>query len=65
MIEVAIVSLEQAIAADGDAIPEGGLHLPRDPMPLPGETAKEVRAAQEVAEGEATAPVSIDPPIPS
>src|SRR3954454_12783880 len=63
MIEVAIVSLEQAIVADGDAIPEGGLALPRDPMPLPGETAKEVRASQEAAEGEAVVPVSIDPPV--
>jgi uncharacterized protein YqhQ len=64
MIEVAIVSLEQAIAADGDPIPEGGLHLPRDPMPLPGETAKEVRAAQDAADAEGAAPVSIDPPLP-
>ena len=63
MIEVAIVSLEQAIIADGDPIPEGGLDLPRDPMPLPGETAKEVRAAQEAVEAEATVPVSIDPPV--
>jgi uncharacterized protein YqhQ len=64
MIEVAIVSLEQAIEADGDPIPADGLHLPRDPMPLPGETAREVRAAQEAADAEAAAPVSIDPPLP-
>ena len=64
MIEVAIVSLEQAIQADGDPIPEGGLGLPRDPMPLPGETAKQVRAAQEAADAEAAVPVSIDPPLP-
>ena len=63
MIEVAIVSLEEAIAADGDPIPEGGLGLARDPMPRPGETAAGVRAAQEAAEGEAAAPVSIDPPL--
>src|SRR3954471_1428134 len=63
MIEVAIVSLEQAIVADGDAIPEGGLALPRDPMPLPGETAKDVRAAQEAIDGEPAVPVSIDPPV--
>jgi len=62
MIEVAIVSLEQAIAADGDPIPEGGLELARDPMPLPGETAKGVRAAQEAADAEAASPVSVDPP---
>ncbi len=63
MIEVAIVSLEEAIAADGDPIPEGGIGLARDPMPRPGETAAGVRAAQEAAEGEAAAPVSIDPPL--
>jgi hypothetical protein len=75
MIEVAIVSLEEAIKADGDAIPEGGLELARYPMPQPGETAAVVRAAQDreeqdtaaataaAAEGEATAPVSIDPPL--
>ena len=63
MIEVAIVSLEQAIAADGDPIPAGGLDLPRDPMPLPGETAKGVRAAQEAADAEPAVPVSIDPPV--
>ena len=50
MIEVAIVSIEQAILADGDAIPEGGLHLARDPMPAPGETAAGVRAAQDAAD---------------
>jgi uncharacterized protein YqhQ len=72
MIEIAIVSLEEAIKADGDPIPEGGLELAREPMPKPGETAAGVRAAQEqtdagisarAAEGEATVPASIDPPI--
>jgi uncharacterized protein YqhQ len=72
MIEVAIVSLEEAIKADGDPVPDGGLDLARDPMPRPGETAAGVRAAQEqaeagsstmAAEGEATAPVTIDPPL--
>ena len=52
MIEVAIVSLEEAIRADGDVIPEGGLELVRDPMPKAGETAAGVRAAQEQAEQE-------------
>jgi uncharacterized protein YqhQ len=72
MIEIAIVSLEEAIKADGDAVPEGGLDLAREPMPRPGETAAGVRAAQEraeagipaaAAEGEATVPASIDPSI--
>ncbi len=53
MIEVAIVSLEEAIKADGDAIPEGGLELTRDPMPKPGETAAVVRAAQDQADDRA------------
>lgn len=80
MIEVAIVALEEAIAADGDPVPEGGLDLARFPMPLPGETAAGVRAAKadgagatasgeavpapaKAVEGEAAAPVSIDPPL--
>src|SRR3954451_10000915 len=63
MIEVAIVSLEQAIVADGDPLPEGGLHLERDPMPLPGETAKDARAAREPIAPKPPVPVSIDPPV--
>jgi uncharacterized protein YqhQ len=63
MIEVAIVSLEEAIKADGSPVPDGGLELARDPMPKPGETAAGVRAAEEAAEGEAAAPVTIDPPL--
>jgi len=62
MIEVAIVSMEEALRADGEAIPSGGLELDRAPMPRPGETAADVRAA--AAEGEAAAPVSADPPLP-
>src|SRR5215203_640863 len=63
MIEVAIVSLEEAIKADGDTVTEGGLDLARDPMPKPGEAAAGVRAAQEAADAEAAQPVSIDPPL--
>ena len=76
MIEVAIVAMEEALRADGEAIPAGGLELARDPMPAPGETAAAVRAmaeaddggdghvtATKAAEGEAVAPVSIDPPL--
>jgi len=64
MIEVAIVSMEETLRADGEAIPEGSGNLERFPMPLPGETAAGVRAAAAATEGEAAAPVSIDPPIP-
>jgi uncharacterized protein YqhQ len=49
MIEVAIVSLEEAIRADGDAIPEGGMDYERSPMPKPGETAA-ARNAEELAQ---------------
>ncbi len=56
MIEVAIVSLEEAIKADGDEIPEGGLGLARDPMPAPGEHAAKVREAE--GAGEAGAEVA-------
>ena len=64
MIEVAVVSMEEALRADGEPVPSGGLDLERYPMPLPGETAAEVRAAAAAAEGEVVAPASIDPPLP-
>jgi uncharacterized protein YqhQ len=46
MIEVAIVAMEETLRADGEQVPAGGLDLPRDPMPEPGETAAAVRAAE-------------------
>ncbi len=46
MIEVAIVAVEEALRADGEPIPAGGLDLRRDPLPAPGETAAKVRAAE-------------------
>ncbi|HEY3162790.1 MAG TPA: DUF1385 domain-containing protein [Candidatus Limnocylindrales bacterium] len=55
MIEVAIVSMEQALEADGEAIPDGSATEPRDPMVLPGTRG---------AAGEAAAAVTIDPPLP-
>jgi uncharacterized protein YqhQ len=60
MIEVAIVSLEEAIRADGDAIPEGGLELVRDPMPRPGEVAAGVRAAQAQADAAPRDPAPLE-----
>lgn len=59
MIEVAIVSIEEALRADGEAVPEGGLGLAREPMPKPGETAAAVRSAQAAAEAD-DAPASDD-----
>jgi uncharacterized protein YqhQ len=68
MIEVAVVALEEALRADGETVPSGGLELARDPMPLPGETAAAARTAagltEAAIEGESIAPVSIDPPLP-
>jgi hypothetical protein len=79
MIEVAIVAMEETLRADGETVPAGGLQLPRDPMPLPGETAAAARTMSEAddaasgtptgptttrtTEGEAASPVSIDPPL--
>jgi uncharacterized protein YqhQ len=50
MIEVAIVSIEEALRADGEVVPEGGLGLAREPMPQPGATAAAVREAQAAAD---------------
>ena len=55
MIEVAIVSMEQALEADGEALPQGSGTLPRDILVLPG-------GAKDAAE--TAAPVTIDPPFP-
>jgi uncharacterized protein YqhQ len=54
MIEVAIVSMEEALKADGETLSAGSAMLPRDPLELHGPVVK----------GEAAAPVSIDPPLP-
>jgi uncharacterized protein YqhQ len=54
MIEVAIVSMEQALKADGEELPAGSGTLPRDLLDMPGTVTK----------GETAAPVSIDPPLP-
>jgi uncharacterized protein YqhQ len=65
MIEVAIVSMEQALKADGEALPAGSGTLPRDTMLLPGTVpAPEAAAAGSSAEAEVAAPVTIDPPLP-
>jgi uncharacterized protein YqhQ len=55
MIEVAIVSIEEALRADGEVVPEGGLGLAREPMPQPGVTAAAVRDAQAAADAAAEA----------
>jgi uncharacterized protein YqhQ len=55
MIEVAIVSMEQALQADGADLPVGSGTLPRDRMVLPGSAGDS---------GETAVPVTIDPPFP-
>jgi uncharacterized protein YqhQ len=65
MIEVAIVSMEQALQADGEPLPAGSGTLPREPMLLPGvRPVLEGAGAGTSAEGEVAAPVTIDPPLP-
>jgi uncharacterized protein YqhQ len=68
MIEVAIVSMEQALDADGEAIPAGSALFERDPLAVgqddeaaqPGQTNPLPRTA----EAEAATPVTLDPPLP-
>jgi hypothetical protein len=62
MIEVAIVSMEQALEADGEAIPAGSAPLERAPLPPPGIAAREPEAPNVITES--AAPVTIDPPLP-
>ena len=61
MIEIAIVAVEEALRADGEPVPDGGLELAREPMPAPGETAAKVRAAADTLAEEVTL-APLDPP---
>jgi uncharacterized protein YqhQ len=62
MIEVAIVSMEQALEADGESVPQGGERLARSPLVLGGRAVG--AAPAHGGEAEVAAPVSIDPPLP-
>jgi uncharacterized protein YqhQ len=66
MIEVAIVSMEQAIEADGEKLPEGSGTLRREPLDLtaPPSAVPPGGIRRGAKEAEAAAPVSIDPPLP-
>jgi uncharacterized protein YqhQ len=69
MIEVAIVSMEEALRADGEALPAGSGTLPRDVMdlPAPGTGASEGAGSgrrPSAGEAEAGSAVTIDPPLP-
>jgi uncharacterized protein YqhQ len=65
MIEVAIVSMEQALEADGEPLPAGSGTLPREPLP-PSGSARAGAGVGVLAtqEAETIAPVTIDPPLP-
>jgi uncharacterized protein YqhQ len=62
MIEVAIVSMEQALEADGEAVPDGSAELERWPLPPPGAGLRDPEAPKVITE--TAAPVTIDPPLP-
>jgi uncharacterized protein YqhQ len=68
MIEVAIVSMEEALTADGEAHPEGSEELSRDRLAAKEPEAAAPRAAATAipatAEADAIGPVTIDPPTP-
>ena len=68
MIEVAIVSMEEALKADGEELPAGSGTLARDTLPPPGSARAGAGAGAGAGaltqEAETVAPVTIDPPLP-
>ena len=68
MIEVAIVSMEQALEADGEPLPAGSGTLARSPLPPPGIARPQgelgAPSRPSAQEAETVAPVTIDPPLP-
>jgi uncharacterized protein YqhQ len=63
MIEVAIVSMEQALEADGEAVPEGSTPFERHPMRLgAAEGAPPIATAAEPTVSVAPAPTTDPPP---
>jgi len=65
MIEIAIVSMEEALRADGEALPAGSGTLERDPLEPVGKPASTETTPLPVrAEAESAAPVTLDPPLP-
>ncbi|HEY0443632.1 MAG TPA: DUF1385 domain-containing protein [Candidatus Limnocylindrales bacterium] len=62
MLEVAIVSMEQALAADGEPLPEGSGTLARAPLELPSEASG--GPGRRATEAESASQVTIDPPLP-
>jgi uncharacterized protein YqhQ len=65
MIEIAIVSMEEALKADGEALPAGSGTLERDPLePVGAPQAGTTTPVPVRAEAETAAPVTLDPPLP-
>ena len=66
MIEVAIVSMEEALGADGEAIPAGSTDLERDPMKLAPTAEPDGQAIEPAAVAPTAAPAApslpADPP---
>jgi len=60
MIEVAIVSMEQALEADGEAVPDGSTPFERDPMIL--DSPAPTPAAPATAPATPSTPAPTDPP---
>jgi hypothetical protein len=58
MIEVAIVSMEQALLADGHEVPAGGEHLERELLDLAQPPVAGVTGVAEAVEA-----VEADPPV--
>jgi hypothetical protein len=66
MIEVAIVSMEQALEADGEPVPEGSGDFPREPLVLDAPVPAGAAAASSgPTSTSASVPPTIDPPIGS
>ena len=60
MIEVAICSMQEALAANGDVAPEGSWDPVREPIPDAGELARSVEARMAATEGDAGGATEID-----
>ncbi len=61
MIEVAIVSMEQALVADGEAVPDGSAAFEREPLTIAEARFKRQRAAEQEIEGTDGEAVDRDP----
>jgi uncharacterized protein YqhQ len=62
MIEIAICSMQEALAANGDTAPAGSWDPAREPIPEAGELAKEMEARQEAEESGAQ-DETVAPPV--